>query len=510
MGNIKITVMIAEDELLVRLGLKTSIDWEKNGFTLVGECENGIDTLNKLRQHRPNILLLDVKMPGLTGLDVLEYIQKEKMDTKVIVITGLDDFDTVRAALKLGALDYIHKPRLGSGELIEVLSKAKKEVIELRYNHPAAENQIFPNGEADRMSILKTEMLEGRKYCFLYLSLIGIHGKKKSHISYDVQKTYRYAENLITEFCAQRENVWNITIKDNRILVLMTEDRYQADDILEKKAISISHSMDTVLRRFLNIGIRAGISPAAADAPMAAALCGKAHEAWESTFFLEEKIAAFQRIPQTDQSVAERHQMLIQELQLNDSLPNLNVHVSHFCEWCDLLKSHFIISRRQLMYHIQNFLYQILKQDILLCEQWMDEFGVCESIEELKEEYQSHLLEYMAAHKRYSHTVEMIIKYIEENYRKQISLSILSEHCNLNEHYISRIFKEETGENYLLYLNRIRINEAKKLLGDTNLKIYEIAEATGFSSNVNFNYVFNRMEGISPSAYRDKIIYHDK
>ena len=79
MRNIKITVMIAEDELLVRLGLKTSIDWEKNGFSLIGECENGIDTLNKLRQYRPNILLLDVKMPGLTGLDVLEYIQKEEI-----------------------------------------------------------------------------------------------------------------------------------------------------------------------------------------------------------------------------------------------------------------------------------------------------------------------------------------------------------------------------------------------------------------------------------------------
>lgn len=135
---------------------------------------------------------------------------------------------------------------------------------------------------------------------------------------------------------------------------------------------------------------------------------------------------------------------------------------------------------------------------------------VCETIDELKEEYQKHLLEYMAAHKRYSHTVETIIRFIEENYRKQISLSVLSKHCNLNEHYISRIFKEETGENYLSYLNKIRINEARKLLKNTNLKIYEIAEATGFSSNVNFNYVFNRMEGISPSAYRDKIIYDEK
>lgn len=518
MRNIKITVMIAEDELLVRLGLKTSIDWEKNGFSLIGECENGIDTLNKLRQYRPNILLLDVKMPGLTGLDVLEYIQKEEMDTKVIVITGLDDFDTVRAALKLGALDYIHKPRLGSGELIEVLSKAKKEVMEQRCSQMIAEDQpeieflkhLIPDGEAGYSPIRQAELLRDRKYCFLYLSLIGIYGKRKNNSSYDVHKTFRYAENLITEFCAQKENVWNITIKDNRILVLLTEDRYRTDDVLEKKAVSISHSMNTVLKRFIDVGIRAGISPVTMDAAEAAALCGKAHEAWESTFFLDERIMAFGQIPRADQEAAEQNQVLIKELQLNDSLARLNIHVNHFCEWCDLLQRYFMINQRQLMYHIQSFLYKILMQDILLCEKWLDEFNSCESIRELKEAYRKQLGEYMAGHRRYSHTVEMIIRFIEDNYQRQISLSILSKHCNLNEHYISRVFKEETGENYLAYLNKVRINEAKKLLGDTNLKIYEIAEATGFSSHVNFNYVFNRIEGISPSAYRDKIVYEEK
>lgn len=507
--------MIAEDELLVRLGLKTSIDWEQNGFSLIGECEDGTDTLNKLRQYKPNILLLDVKMPGLTGLDVLEYIQKEEMDTKVIVITGLDDFDTVRAALKLGALDYIHKPRLGSGELIEVLSKAKKEVIEQRCNQAIAEDQpeieflkhLIPDGGPEYPSTRQTELFHDRKYCFCYLSLIGIHGKRRNNDCYDVRKTYRYAGNLITEFCAQKENVWNIAIKDNRILILLTEDRYRADDILEKKAVLLSHSLNTVLKRFIDVGIRVGISPVTMDAAAAAALCGKAHEAWESTFFLDEKIMAFDQIPQTGQDTAGRHQMLIRELQLNDSLARLHIHLNHFCEWCDLLQHHFMINQRQLMYHIQSFLYSILEQDILLCEKWMEEFNGCESIGELREAYRKHLWEYMAGHRRYSHTVEMIIQFIENNYQKQISLSILSKHCNLNEHYISRIFKEETGENYLAYLNKVRINEAKKLLGDTNLKIYEIAEATGFSSQVNFNYVFNRIEGISPSAYRDKIIY---
>lgn len=518
MKNIKITVMIAEDELLVRLGLKTSIDWERFGFTLIGECENGIDALNKVRQHHPNILLLDIKMPGLTGLEVLECIWKEKIDTRVILITGLDDFDTVKAALKLGALDYIHKPCLGSGELVEVLSRAKKEVIEQRYNHAVIKkqpevdflNRLVPNGKIDNSSISNTEIFQGRKYCFLYVSLIGIYEKRKNNICYDVRKTYKYAENLITEFCVQKKNVWNITIMEDQVLILLMEDKYQADAVLEKNAFMIGSSLNTVLKRFIDVGLRIGISPVTDDVSMTAALYGKAYSAWESTFFLDEKMVTSDHIPETGQSVINLHQVMIKELQLNDSFSSLNVHINHFCKWCDLLKEHFIINQRQLMYHVQNFLYKILKQDILLCEKWMHELNICESIDELKEDYQKYLLEYMAVHKRYSHTVEKIIRYIEENYQKQISLSILSEHCNFNEHYISRIFKEETGENYLSYLNKTRINEAKKLLGSTDLKIYEIADRTGFSSSVNFNYVFNRMEGISPSIYRNNIICDEK
>ncbi len=75
---------------------------------------------------------------------------------------------------------------------------------------------------------------------------------------------------------------------------------------------------------------------------------------------------------------------------------------------------------------------------------------------------------------------------------------------HLNEHYISRVFKEETGENFLSYLNRIRIEEAKKLLLESDKKIYEIAEETGFQSSVNFNYVFNRFAGISPKMFREQ------
>ena len=94
------TVVIAEDELLVRIGIKSSVDWEKNGFKLLGEAADGNEAIQMVRKFLPHILLLDIKMPGMSGLDILKIIQLEKIPTKVIIISGLDDFMSVKSAMQ--------------------------------------------------------------------------------------------------------------------------------------------------------------------------------------------------------------------------------------------------------------------------------------------------------------------------------------------------------------------------------------------------------------------------
>ena len=97
----------------------------------------------------------------------------------------------------------------------------------------------------------------------------------------------------------------------------------------------------------------------------------------------------------------------------------------------------------------------------------------------------------------------MIAEYLQKNYSSDISLALLSRVFHLNEHYISRVFKEETGENFLSYLNRIRIEEAKKLLLESDKRYMRLLRRL-FQSSVNFNYVFNRFAGISPKMFREQ------
>ncbi len=121
-------VMIVDDEFFVRVGIKSSIDWENNGFEVSAEADNGVDALNILRDTHIDILLLDIEMPKMNGLELLEHIKQEKINVKVIVLSSHNDFDYVRRALKMGCVDYILKLSIEPDQLLSLLNTVKTEL----------------------------------------------------------------------------------------------------------------------------------------------------------------------------------------------------------------------------------------------------------------------------------------------------------------------------------------------------------------------------------------------
>lgn len=179
------TVVIAEDELLVRIGIKSSVDWEKNGFKLLGEAADGNEAIQMVRKFLPHILLLDIKMPGMSGLDILKIIQLEKIPTKVIIISGLDDFMSVKSAMQSGAYDYIHKPRMGYEDLLKIILQiqqdCRKEERKSLLQEEVSPEVLFlqkiagdekPN-EQEIFSSETKKLFEERSFCFIYSSLVG-------------------------------------------------------------------------------------------------------------------------------------------------------------------------------------------------------------------------------------------------------------------------------------------------------------------------------------------------
>ena len=121
-------VLIVDDEVLVRVGLKTTIDWEANGFTVVAEASNGEQGYEQYKKFSPDVIITDIKMPKKDGLWLVEKVRKDNPHIKILVLTCYDDFDYARKALKFGVDDYILKSEVEDEELIAVMQSIKKKI----------------------------------------------------------------------------------------------------------------------------------------------------------------------------------------------------------------------------------------------------------------------------------------------------------------------------------------------------------------------------------------------
>lgn len=126
-----ITVLIADDEPLVRAGIKAVLPWNKYGFNVIAEASDGKEAYDKILKLKPDILITDIKMPGIDGIALLKRLKQEKIAIQSLVLSCFDEFELVREALKYGAHDYILKLSIDPDKLLEVLMEMKEVVSDL-------------------------------------------------------------------------------------------------------------------------------------------------------------------------------------------------------------------------------------------------------------------------------------------------------------------------------------------------------------------------------------------
>lgn len=124
-----IKVLIADDETLVRAGIKAVLPWEEHGFVVIGEAWNGEDAYRKIVTLKPDILITDIKMPQMDGISLLKKLKEENLPIKTIILSCFDDFDLVREGMKYGATDYILKLSIEPGQLLSVLDEIKRDLL---------------------------------------------------------------------------------------------------------------------------------------------------------------------------------------------------------------------------------------------------------------------------------------------------------------------------------------------------------------------------------------------
>lgn len=527
-------ILIIDDELLVRIGIKSCIDWNKQGIEVIGEASDGEEGLQQIRRLRPDVVLLDIKMPNMDGIELMQHLKSEKLECKVIILSGFDDIFHVREAMKLGASDYLHKPCMNSRDVLDSLLNVKKQ---LENEKTSSEQAGKSNTDEKSKMVLKKaflrELLEGH-YCSdrefeqkcgeydislekghfscLIFSVKNLGEISKRYEGQDISLLQSSIENTMDGIFAREKGVEFLCYDRNTYAVIIGIKGLISERRIFENIDSVVKLTLDATKRFLNIDVIIGASDIHFTFREIKRAFSEAVSSMRQKFYCDSGNVIYYRdikkkgdgntIAKIDSSIGKMKDHLTKF-----EYDKFNMELKEFV---GLLQEDPCLSEEDVKKLFNAFLFLAKGGKEYLEE--MELLAGCETLSQLYTVWcdivGSKLSsdKYIKQSQTNNYIVKGIVNYIEENYQTDISLNLLAERFNVSPNYISRLFKEVTGETLFNYLNRVRIEKAKSFLKDMQMKMYEIGYRVGFKSAVHFNIVFSRITGITPKQYRDSLL----
>ena len=525
-------VLLADDEEEIRTGISRKIDWASLGFSLVGEAANGEEALELAEQLRPDVVLTDIKMPFMDGLELCRRLRQSLPGAKLVVFSGFDDFEYARQAVGMGVSEYILKP-INAVELSEVLTKLRRqldsqrlerrdmETLRRRYEESLPilralfytrllSGQLRPDQVQDRAARYEIELPPGLWAAALVHADLpgdGEDGQRDELVLLSAQSFLE--EHFALEGCSARVILYGDTAA--LLVQLSGPDRlYPLLEELERLSL-LSQS-------YLGIPLTAGVGlpcqgpeelhrsvEGARSALDYRALMGGGRVIYIGD--LEPQSAAELSFEEEDQrqlsaaiklGTPEQVEQVVRGLM--DRLKQAGLSLSKCHLFLLELVTCLIRLTRSGGVAVEavfgaNFTGSVSISDFSSLEElgrWLGER--CLKLHELLGRQRSD-----SAWK----LVEQAKDYIAGHYSDEgLSVESLCSHIHLSPTYFSTLFKREVGLSFTAYVTQVRMEEAVRLLRDTDEKTYRIAERTGYIDPNYFSYVFKKQFGLSPSKFR--------
>lgn len=530
-------VMIVDDEVLVRVGLKSTIDWEDLGFAVVAEASNGEQAYEAYLKHKPDVILTDIKMPKQDGLWLTKKIRQENQQVKILMLTCYNDFAYAREALKSGADDYILKSEAEDEELIRIMTGIKEsldsELGEYEKRH-RLKMQMDTN-----LSTLKGKLLEDLlkvdretiETVILRCSQLGfpLEGSRFAFVAFFRDDAERKADFPDLEWQNMNNAIVNIVsgmLNENKLSYLVSDSGNEFLFLLSKSGLgaaelqSLTDAVRSSVGRYFDIPVSAVTSRIFHDIRSAPDICMDLHVKAEQLFYLEEsvivqasdtdlrKVNIFsikksyeqQLISHMDQEEEERALTVIEQTEAffrENTARTVEVKLFYSNMISTILERyHHCFGEGDEPADYAGYHHRIMAITRI------------RNIVTLFREIISRVIRNIKAYRldNSNHIIKKAIDYIEKNYDKEISLQSLSAYLNLSKHYVCYLFKKETGDNISLYVNKVRIEKAKRLVLETNCKIKEIYDRLGYSDQQYFCKIFKKITGMTVMQYRDSVL----
>lgn len=532
-------VFLVEDEIIIRNGVKNNIPWEQEGFTFVGEAGDGELAWPLIKQTKPDILITDIRMPFMDGLELSGLVRKELPDTKIIILSGYSEFDYAKQAINLGVANYLLKPISGE-KLLEAVKQVADIIREERAQTLLVEQYRLENGEnvkvekirlfeqivagtattreiLDRGELLELD-LAAPFYTVLLLKLVD-SGESMDSSAQVMEASEKVDEAIMKnpEFFAVERGLEGLAI------LMKSEEERQAGTQL----MNLEKEIQEILTQYPEVSYFGGAGETVQRMRDIRRSYIGASKAFASRFFTEknrfltvEQIRELKPAGMKDMSLKSVDASKINRKLVEDFLKSgLEEETKNFVEeyfknighenYESLMFCHYLIVDMNLC--ASHFLESIGIDSALLPAQCRDvgEFADSLQCEEGMISYVTKLftetirLRDKSSRNKYMELITAAQKIILENFQNnEFSMNQAAAMVNLSPGYFSTLFRQETGVSFVEQLTGIRLEKAKALLMCTNMRSSEIAYEVGYKDAHYFSYIFKKVCGCTPKEYR--------
>lgn len=505
--------LIVDDEQLIRKGLRQVIDWEEHGIEIAGEAADGAEALEAIASLQPDILLTDIRMPVLDGLNLIRRLREDRNPIKIIIISGHDDFGYVKEALKYGVENYIVKP-VGkdelSGTLVGIVEKIESEArarVAGRENENVIRDSLLHRLVNGRLE--KRELVEKS-------TILGIAGEDEE-LAVCIAKPLGAAPvagvmmDVLQKAVSRQHDctAFQDLNGDFVLLVRLTGGGAGLRESLERCILECNERLGTDL--FIAAGgVKKGLLTASESFIEARSLMQYYSIYPRNYLLVKEQADEIRRKRRADIVIDPAR---LKKLILGGKTDELQGYFDGLTSWLRHEPAVTVELMHALTVEVLACFIDALKAGFADGDEAIENRGGLfgslldeNTPDGLTSAMKRAAVEISEAvrRERMKTPIDSIIDYIQKNYnRHDISLKTLSGQFSITTPYLGQMLKTKTGELFSDYLNGIRIGKAMEMLSGTNLKASEISDKVGYSDPNYFYRIFKKSTGVYPSEYRE-------
>ena len=528
-----IKLVLVDDEIEIRQGIRDMIDWETNGIQVCGEAANGRDGISLVEKMEPEIVLVDISMPVMNGLEFVEYLSRNKPMVKSVIISGYDDFLYAQRALKLGASDYLLKPCKPE----EILQTVLKLIANIKNESSKRENfNRLKTQLRESLPLLKEKFLlrlvkEQYKYLgniqekaeFFKLNMeltqvqmvlvrIDNFSSLQEELGNEDMALYKFAvKNIAEEIVSAHFKCEVFDVDDDIAIVINYLENYD-DAYLVELLKTVKNNVSS----FLDFTVSMGIGNRYISITGMHSSYNEALQCLEARFFIgEDSIISYGDIciSEAEQPVfpLEEEKEIINALKTGETGALYNAYDVFFSTISQQNNPKYVLNSCMALlfsiYHLcieRNInINEIMKQNTLF-----EELLRLDTVHQLK----SRLFETIKMvsgkldkGRNFNKIVAMAVDFINENYHRDLSLEVIARELHFSAGYIGLLFKQSMGTSFVDYLHKVRIEKACEILKDYRLKTYEVANQVGYIDEKYFCQIFKKITGMTFTQYRGSL-----